>query len=53
MDVPAPQPDPAGPFTVERSFALVAEGGREGCIGLVAFPDLTVGADDLLPRSAG
>src|SRR5262245_14993618 len=26
MDVPAPQPEPVGPFTVERYFALVREG---------------------------
>lgn len=26
MDVPAPQPEPVGPFTVERYFALVRDG---------------------------
>ena len=26
MDIPAPQPEPGGPFTVERYFALVDEG---------------------------
>lgn len=29
MDVPAPQPEPVGRFTVERYFALVAEGVLE------------------------